>query len=101
MVFFNGISVSSCSAEHKTLQVNQCLGLRRLTMKLQQGFTAGEMGFSNQFAAQKSQAAHVADGSEADIPRALSDVCVTPQSGHDSALVPCPLGAKSGHLGWC
>jgi hypothetical protein len=49
---------------------------------LQQGFATGEMGSNDQFALQKSQAAHVRFGSKADIARCQADVRFTPRSGH-------------------
>ena len=40
-------------------------------------------------------------GSEADIHRRLTDVRFTPESGHSSAQLSCPLCAKSGHSRHC
>jgi hypothetical protein len=51
-------------------------------VQLQQGFAAGEMGFSGQFAQQQSQAAHVRFGSKADIHPPSADVRFAPKSGH-------------------
>ena len=56
------------------------------------------MGVNDQFALQKSWAAHVRFGSKADIPLRRCDVRFTPNSGHRGQTVGCLLCAKSGLL---
>ena len=44
-----------------------------------------------------AEANNVRFGSLADILRCGSDVCFTPESGHEEARAECPLSASSGH----
>ena len=66
-------------------------------VRLQQGFTIGEMGSDCHFAARQSWGPNVRFGSKADIEACLRDVRFTPKSGHGSAPLRCPLCAKSRH----
>ena len=57
-----------------------------LEKRLQQGFTTGEMGFRGQFAGQQSQPDDVRFGSKADIAASPTNVCFTPESGHQYVI---------------
>jgi hypothetical protein len=52
------------------------------TMRLQQGFATGGMGFKDQVAQQEFPAVHVRFGSLADMATGQRDVRFTPNSGH-------------------
>jgi hypothetical protein len=88
-----------CRNSLNEIASSHCLPLRlgtNATLQLHQGFAAGGMGFSGQFALHKPTAADVRFGSKADIAASPTNVRFTPNSGHWNSASKCLLCANSG-----